>query len=83
MKNPWTTNKKRWLYKIDEVFCHEGSSVLNRAFEEEALEELGKDGWEVFKIEKKELSIPVTIYEFIVRKSNCRLMSSLSWDFLE
>lgn len=52
------TNKKRWLYKTDQVCCHEGSLVLNHAFEEEALDELGKEGWEVFHIEKKELSTP-------------------------
>ena len=57
MESLWTT-KKRWFYKIEQVLCSEGSSVLNHAFEEEALDELGKEGWEVFKIEKNELSIP-------------------------
>ena len=52
MESPWTT-KKRWLYKIDNVYCHEGSLVLNYAFEEEALDQLGKQGWEVFQIEKE------------------------------
>ena len=53
MESPWTT-KKRWLYKIQDVFCHEGSLVLNHAYEEEALDQLGQQGWEVFQIEKKE-----------------------------
>lgn len=53
MESPWTT-KKRWLYKIKDVFCHEGSLVLNYDYEEEAFDQLGQEGWEVFQIEKKE-----------------------------
>ena len=52
MESPWTT-KKRWLYKIDTLHCDTDSLVFNLEKEEEALDQLGKQGWEVFQIEKE------------------------------
>ena len=52
MESPWTT-KKRWLYKINTLYCDTGSLVFNLEKEEEALESLGQQGWEVFQIEKE------------------------------